>query len=90
MEVKNNKIKRTTKKHSLAYELLQESKKKSQRDYIVILVLVIALFLSNIGWLIFFNQFEFTGNTTTLDSGNGIATFLENSESGDINYGKDY
>lgn len=89
MEVKNNKIKRTTKKHSLAYELLQESKKKSQRDYIVILVLVIALFLSNIGWLIFFNQFEFTGNTTTLDSGNGIATFLENSESGDINYGKD-
>lgn len=75
--------------HSLAYELLIECRKKSKRDFCVILTLTIMLFVSNMIWLWFLNQYDFTGEETTIDSGNGTATYLENSESGDINYGKD-
>ena len=45
-----------------------------------------------IGFFIYENQFEVVADTetTTVDGGeNGIATYLENSESGDIIYGED-
>jgi len=75
--------------HSFAYELILECKKKAKRNFVVILVLAIMLFGSNMIWLYFLNQYDFAGEETTIDSGNGTATYLENSESGDINYGKD-
>lgn len=75
--------------HSLAYELLIECRKKAKRDFFVILVLAIMLFGSNMIWLWFLNQYDFAGEETTIDSENGTATYLENSKSGDINYGKD-
>lgn len=75
--------------HSLAYELLIECRKKAKRDFFVILTLTIMLFVSNMIWLWFLNQYDFAREETTIDSGNGTATYLENSESGDINYGKD-
>ena len=75
--------------HSLAYELLIECRKKAKRDFCVILILTIMLFASNMIWLWYTNQFDYTSEETTIDSGNGIATYLENSESGDINYGND-
>ena len=75
--------------HSLAYELLMECKKKAKRDFCIIILLVTIIFVSNAMWLWHMNQFDFSSEETTIDSGNGTATYLENSESGDINYSKD-
>lgn len=93
----NKKIKRKNQTHSFAYEVIQEMKRKGRREHQekvflikALIVAVIALVVSNIAWLIFFNQFDMNGEVTSVDGGNGIATYLENSESGDINYGKDY
>lgn len=74
--------------HSLAYELIIECKNKSKRDFFIILFLVVVVFASNAMWLWYFNQFDYTGEETTVDTDNGTATYLENSESGDINYGE--
>lgn len=74
--------------HSLAYELLQDAKKRSKRDFIEKIILIVVLIISNIAWLIYINQFDFSTEYTDVDSGNGIATVMQNSESGDINYGE--
>jgi cell division septal protein FtsQ len=74
--------------HSLAYELLVECKKKTQRDFLVIVLVIVLLFVSNILWLWYMSQFDYSSEETIVDSGNGTATYLENSESGDINYGE--
>lgn len=67
-ELKNNLEKITNESHSLAYELIQETKKRSKRDFIVILILIVLLFASNIGWIFFINQFEVsTEETETLE-----------------------
>lgn len=75
---------------SLAMEMLQELKKAGQRKFIIIIILIIALVVTNIGWLLYENSMETVTEMeeTTVDGGNGIATYLENSESGDINYGE--
>ena len=75
---------------SLALEMLSELKKSSKRWFVISIVLLIALVISNVGWLIYESSFEtvYEGETTTVDGGNGIATYLENSNSGDINYGE--
>jgi hypothetical protein len=57
-ELKSNLERISNESHSLAYELLQETKKRSKRDFIVIVILIILFFVSNIGWVIFINQFE--------------------------------
>jgi hypothetical protein len=44
--------------HSLAYELILESKKKAKRDFVVIVVLTVLLFISNIIWLVGFLYYE--------------------------------
>jgi hypothetical protein len=44
--------------HSLAYELILESKKKAKRDFVVIVVLAVLLFISNIIWLVGFLYYE--------------------------------
>lgn len=73
---------------SLAYELLEDSKKQNKRSFILIMILIIILFLSNMGWLFYINQFDFTTEYTDVDNGNGVTTYLENSQSGDISYGE--
>lgn len=75
---------------SLALEMLSELKKSSIRWFVISIVLLIALVGTNIGWLIYESSFEtvYEGETTTVDGGNGVATYLENSNSGDINYGE--
>lgn len=75
---------------SLALEMLSELKKSSIRWFVISIVLLIALVISNVGWLIYESSFEtvYEGETTTVDGGNGVATYLENSNSGDINYGE--
>ena len=75
---------------SLALEMLSELKKSSIRWFVISIVLLIALVISNVGWLIYESSFDtvIEGETTTVDGGNGVATYLENSNSGDINYGE--
>ena len=77
---------------TLATEMLHEIKAQSKRWFVISIILLIALVGSNITWLIHEEQYETISDTeaTTVDGGeNGIATYLEDSESGDINYGKD-
>ena len=74
---------------TLALEMLKELKKSGQKKFIIIIILIIALIGSNLAWLFYQSQFEEVSELTSVDGGNGTATYLENSESGDINYGKD-
>ena len=75
---------------SLALEMLSELKKSSKRWFVISIILLVALVISNVGWLIYESSFEtvYEGETTTVDGGNGVATYLENSNSEDINYGE--
>lgn len=50
---------------SLAMELLQDSKKQNKRSFILTIILIVALFLSNISWLLYINQFDFSTTTET-------------------------
>lgn len=75
----------TEEHHSLAYEMILDCKKNT---FFIISLLIIVLFLSNMAWLWYFSQYDFNSEETTIDGGNGTATYLENSESGDINYGE--
>ena len=63
---------------SLALEMLSELKKSSKRWFVISIVLLIALVISNVGWLIYESSFEtvYEGETTTVDGGNGVATYL--------------
>lgn len=77
---------------SLALEMMKELKAQSKRWFIIAIIELVLLIASNIGWWIYESQFETVTDTetATVDGGeNGIATYLENSESGDINYGED-
>ena len=78
---------------SLALEMLKEVKAQSKRWFISFII-VLMLWFATIGVFIWYiNQpiEEVDTETTTVDGGeNGVATYLENSESGDINYGENY
>lgn len=75
---------------SLALEMLAELKKSSKRWFVISIILLVALVGTNVAWFIYESSFEtvYEGETTTVDGGNGVATYLENSNSGDINYGE--
>ena len=77
---------------SLAYLLLEDLKKTNKRIFVICIIEAIIIISMFIGFLIYQSQFEtiVEGETTTIESGNGIATYLENSESGEIRYGEDY
>ena len=74
---------------NLYKEIISDLKKSSKRSFIIIIILLVMLFASNMAWLVYESQFETVAETTTVDAGDGIATYLENSESGDIIYGED-
>ena len=76
---------------NFALEIFKELKIQSKRWFLISIIELVLLIGSNIGWWIYESQFETVADkeTTTIDAGeNGIATYLENSESGDINYGE--
>lgn len=78
-------------KETLATEMMKELKAQSKRKDIIIIILIGVILAMIIGFFIYENQFELVADTetTTVDGGeNGMATYLENSESGDINYGE--
>lgn len=64
-------------------EIISDLKKASKRNFIVIIVLLIMLFATNIGWLIYESQFEYVTDTETIEL---EQTDVENSnQSGVIN-----
>lgn len=78
-------------KDGLALEMLKELKAQSKRWFVIAIIELIIIIATNTGWLIYESTFETVADTetTTVDGGeNGMATYLENSESGDINYGE--
>lgn len=52
---------------SLALEMLSELKKSSIRWFVISIVLLIALVISNVGWLIYESQWEETTETQTIE-----------------------
>lgn len=80
---------------SLAIEMLRELKSQNVRlekafkgMLVLCIILVVALVGSNIAWLIYESQYETVAEETTVETGQGAATYLENSGNGDINYGE--
>ena len=51
-------MEKQVREQSLALEMLSELKKSSKRWFVISIVLLIALVISNIGWLIYEQQFE--------------------------------
>ena len=52
---------------SLALEMLAELKKSSKRWFIISIILLVALVVSNIGWLIYESQWEEVTETQTIE-----------------------
>ena len=52
---------------SLALEILSELKKSSKRWFVISIVLLIALVISNVGWLIYESQWEEVTETQTIE-----------------------
>lgn len=75
--------------NTLAMDLLKELKMQNKRQHITIIVLICVIVAMIIGFFVYENQFQTVSEETTVDGGNGTATYLENSNSGDINYGED-
>lgn len=80
---------------SLAMDLLKELKAQNKRQHItniilicVIIILICVIVSMIIGFFIYEQQFETVSEETTVDGGNGTATYLQNSNTGDINYGE--
>lgn len=90
VEEKLDTVNKKFEETGFAMEMLQDKKRTIRYMFVIILILIIALVGTNIGWFLYESQFETVQETetTTIDSGNGIATYLENSKSGDINYGE--
>lgn len=62
LEKVNKKLEDTT----LAMEMLQELKKQGQHKFIIIIILIIALIGTNVGWLIYNSQFETIAEEQTI------------------------
>lgn len=63
--------------NSLAFEMLGEIKKTNKRLFITIIILIVALIISNAGWLIYESNFEYgideqvqTIETSDIDNSN--------------------
>lgn len=52
---------------TLAMELLHELKKSSRRNFIIAIILLIALVISNISWLIYESQWDYGDKTETIE-----------------------
>lgn len=97
-EVEN--LKKEYQENTFAMDILKDLKEQSirqdtlnrniiKRQHITIIILIGVIVVMIIGFFIFANQFEVVGEETTVDGGDGTATYLENSNAGDINYGED-
>lgn len=58
IDQKLSKVQEKFEETTLAMEMLKELKKSGQRKFILIIILIIALVGTNVGWLIYESQFE--------------------------------
>lgn len=58
IEHKLDKVQEKFEENTLAMEMLKELKKSGTRKFIIIIILVLALIGTNVGWLIYESQFE--------------------------------
>lgn len=58
VEQKLDNVQQKFEENTLAMEMLKELKKSGQRKFIIIVILIIALIGTNVGWLIYESQFE--------------------------------
>lgn len=58
VEQKLDNVQQKFEENTLAMEMLKELKKTSKRWFIAFIVVLIMLFATNIGWLIYESQFE--------------------------------
>ena len=80
----------------LATEMMKELKIIGREKTAIIILLIIVLVATNVYWIKKYTDYDYETNSeemteeTIVDSeGDGMATYLENSESGDIINGKD-
>ena len=60
-------MKKQVHEQSLALEMLSELKKSSIRWFVISIVLLIALVISNVGWLIYESSFKTVTETQTVE-----------------------
>lgn len=89
MKEEVNNLRKECFENTLALDLLKELKTQNKRQHIIIIILICVIVSMILGFFLYMNQFEVVTEETTVDGGNGTATYLENSNSGDINYGED-
>ena len=58
VEQKLDRVQEKFEENTLAMEMLKELKKSGKRKFIIIVILIIALIGTNVGWLIYESQFE--------------------------------
>lgn len=66
VEKKLNKVQKKFDETTLAMEMLKELKKSGQRKFIIIIILIIALIGTNVGWLVYNSQFETVSEEETV------------------------
>lgn len=77
------------KNESFATMILKDYKTANKRLFILAISLLVSLIIS-IGYIIYLlNDIQVVTEEATIESENGMATYLKDSESGDIIYGKD-
>ena len=64
---------------SLVMELLQECKTKDKRNFVIIIVLIVALAVTNMGWLLWLNQYNLS-STVTVEGKDSPAIYQEKGE----------
>ena len=60
-------MEKEVKEQTLALEMLSELKKTTKRWFVISIVLLIALVISNVGWLIYESQWEEVTETQTVE-----------------------
>ena len=60
-------MEKEVKEQTLALEMLSELKKTTKRWFVVSIILLIALVISNVGWLIYESQWEEATETQTIE-----------------------
>ena len=85
IEGKLEEVNKKLEDNTLAMEMLKELKKQGQHKFIIIIILIIALIGTNVGWLIYESQFETITEETTTQTIDDIDSPTESNFSQTIN-----
>lgn len=80
-DMKKNVKQINNEQRSLAYELILELKKRAKRDFIIIIVLICTLFLSNIAWFLYTMDLDYSYEEITQEQENTTNSYMN----GEIN-----